>query len=198
MKKLFMIMCLLFTISAHAQFYSDSEISISVGIFSDYSELNSMKELSGKDVSWSVTGTEDAAHPIMTIPIDSKILAIGFERDWSTPLYLIKSSQYEPFMQAWAQLEALAGFTRQVDYSKVFYNTDYQSVYIPFVSGYGGLIYAIIVNVSQESAIAEISTDTHAESTQYYNIKGQPIEEDAKGQVIIKTEGNKVSKYINR
>ena len=52
---------------------------------------------------------------------------------------------------------------------------------------------------SKSSSINQVPNDSRVTTCQYFNIYGQSVElESSKGQIIIKKEGNKVTKFINR
>ncbi len=201
MKKLLAMMLVVFvSMSAKAQLYKSSEINVSFASWSDISMLETLKNNGGEEVNWSV-GMGPFMPAIATILVDNKFLSLGFYEGMIPSVNLPTFDGWDnmPFFQMWQSLEEKSDFSGKIDYSMVFYRSDYRYLYIPFVSQAGGRVYALVLELrSNESGIENIEAERTTGNASFYNMQGMKTDQDAKGQIIIKKEGNKVTKFINR
>lgn len=204
MKKVILILLMIFpTLAWGQQFYQQENVSTSYGY--GQSSFSSVVD---------ATIANGGARPTLSYNSDGSICATTFINNCFLVLKFVNNSeiyicgangscqklfdQYDDYKMGFYMQP---GFTGVLDFSKFVYNESAHDLFIPFTKGNTGYYMLHVKIESDPAGIESIYTSdsfTGDNSPQYYNLQGLPVDENAKGQVIIKKEGTKSTKYINR
>lgn len=123
---------------------------------------------------------------------------------WQTAMFKIDT--YDSDLQCWNvfnrtlsetesefEVPLVAHYTTGLHYIRIYFNAPQFFFYS------GDLKIQAYINGNPISGVHNLHYDgTSTQPIRYYDLQGNQVDPDAKGQVIIKTENGKASKYINR
>lgn len=206
MKKLLEMMLMLFPTLVWGQtFYSAENISTGYGYSS--SEFSSVIDATisagGPRPSFSY-GTDGSIYA--TTLINSNFMVLKFVGNTAIYLYGENGNEEKLFTEFDDigydynfGFTAQEGFTGVLDFSKIVYNESSKTLWIPYTKGYSGYYMLQIGIINNPAEVSSMQSNDMPDTTvEYYNLQGMSVDKDTKGQVIIKKEGAKASKFINR
>lgn len=129
---------------------------------------------------------------------NNKVLALTFSKSQGIRMYS-ENNVYKlsDTYSAIGSLEQQYWFN--IDFERIVYSPILDWLLIP--CGYHEYIghNAIAISFSPESSIAEIQSNIGNSNSEYYNLQGIAVDpENAKGQILIKTDGRTSEKILNR
>lgn len=212
MKKLIAIVMMMLPMLTWGQeFYQPSEIDVMWRVWDSSGTFNWLIE-SGQKVNVSINpkiqytnehGGSNSTYSVTEATVcfvrNNKLLALTFSKSQGIRMYT-ESSVYKLA----DTYSVIGGLVQQrwfnIDFEHIVYSPALDWLLIPCgyyeYSGYN----AIAINFNTGSGINDVYSNASFGDAEikYYDIQGLQVDKDVKDQVIIKTEGNKVSKYINR
>lgn len=212
MKKLLAMMLMLLPMVTVAQnYYEPSEIDAMWRVWDSSDTFNWLLE-SGEKVNVSINpkiqytneyGGSNSMYSVTEATVcfvrNNKLLALTFSKSQGIRLYTERN-----IYKLADTYSAIGSLVQQywfnIDFEHIVYNSALDWLLIPCgYYEYTGF-NAIAINFNTESGINNVYSNASSgeNEIQYFNIQGMQVDKDTKGQFIIKMEGNKVSKYINR
>lgn len=212
MKKLIAIVMMLFPMITWGQeYFQPSEIDAMWRVWDSSDTFNWLIE-SGQKINVSVNpkiqytneyGGSNSVYSVTEATVcfvrNNKLFALTFSKSQGIRMYT-EHSVYK-LADTYSAIGSLVQqYWFNIDFEHIVYSPVLDWLLIPCgyyeYTGYN----AIAINFNAESGINEVYSNSSSGENEikYFNIQGLQVDKDAKGQVIIKTEGNKASKYINR
>lgn len=210
MRKLFFILLTLLPATMYSQysslFYHANELNAQLRVWDSEADVDYLVD-HGKPVSWTYSfhTATNRCEMYCTYAKDGKFLTLGFN---SFRIYLCEGAGvatdfgqlFDDMFSYFEYYSFFSGFK----FEKIVYDIWWNRILIPIgTDPYSGMSYAISVYFEDNSTnIKEMSVgeeEFNESDTKYYNMQGQQVDlENAKGQIIIKTDGKKSKKIINR
>lgn len=212
MKKLLLTFLLLLPFVSNAQvFYEPSEIDAMWRVWDSADTFNWILQ-NGQKVNVSINpkiqftnefGGSNSIYSVTEVSVcfvrNNKILALTFSKSQGIRMYTEKNIyKLSDTFSAVNSLVQQSWFN--IDFENITYSPILDWLIIPcgyyYYSGYN----ALSINLNTEGGVYDVYTDSSVADTEakYYNLQGMPVDENSKGQVIIKKDQNGVSKYLNR
>ena len=212
MKKLIAIVMMMLPIITEAQnYYAPSEIDAMWRVWDSYDTFNWLIG-NGEKVNVSINpkiqytnehGGNTSVNSVTEASIcfirNNKLLAMTFSKSQGIRLYTEKDI-YKLADTYSVVANLMQQYWFDIDFEHIVYSPALDWLLIPCgyfeYTGYN----AIAINLNTGSGINDVYSDASSggDETKYFNIQGIQVDMNTKGQIVIKKDGNKVSKYINR
>lgn len=196
MKKLLMICTSLFTINClySQDFYSREDVVVEWKIWEDQYSWDYLINNS-KPVTVSCAPSIDGDGISLTYP--AEIVATYFRN--GKFIVLTFSDEYGIRIRGKHHGERIE-FLPYVDFSNIVYDPIYDRIMIPIGLEEDFPHYAICIDFNTSSAVRSIPfTKERKTNTKYYDLSGKTINpDDHKGKILIKSDGKKTEKFINK
>lgn len=200
-------MAMLFPIMAWSQtFYQPSELRVELKVWDSEADVDYLVD-NGKPVSWTYnydTGYSTGCNLFATYCYADKFITISFQND--NRIYLCNQSGVSSFENYFGELFGLLEYVPWFSgfkYSKIVYDIWWNRILIPVgTDETTGQSYAISIYFDGNgSNVQSVAPDSNFDegNVSYYNLKGQNVDlQSSKGQIIIKTDGKKTVKIVNK
>lgn len=203
MKKVFLALIILLPLLGKAQkFYDPSEISVELKVWDSEADVDYLVQ-NGKPLSyfWNFNCGYDGI--CATYLNKNKFVALHFKNNNTFELYDYSHMWPMTYLNGnLANLEYFPWFTG-FNFDKIVYDIWWNRILIPIGTDTStGHSYAIsIYFTDNESGIYTTTADEKLDDNNisYYNLQGQKVElESSKGQILIKTDGKRSTKILNK
>ena len=209
MKKYFVIaaiICSLFIPSfASAQnYYSEDEITIGWRYWTDTYSWDYLIS-NGKPVTISCSPNLNAEGSYLSFPTEivatclrhNKFLVLTFSKRLGIRLRCDNTPVQLSKYYSWSQVMNQSWF--EIDYEHIIYDATYDRIMIPCGTDYSGYPNALCIDLKDTSAARSVEVDRKEGKTRYYDLSGKAVDlEESNGKVVIKTDGRKSVKIINK
>lgn len=208
MKKVLLFLCVLLPTIIKAQnFYEPNELRVELLAWPTEGDVDYLVQ-NGKPVSWTFeygAGQPLGFNVFATYAHRNKFITLSFTND--NRIYLCNKSNIISFDVLFGEIFGLLQYMPYFsgfNYEKIVYDIWWDRILIPIGTDQSsGNSYAISVYFNNSSsAINSITSDNldfDEDNVEYYDLRGNSVDiEKAKGQILIKTDGRKSEKFINR
>lgn len=207
MRKLIVMMLMVLPMITLAQtFYQPSELRVELLMWESESDIDYLVD-NGKPVSWTYNfgiGNPMGFNMFATYCYNNKFITISFQND--NRIYLCDQSNVTSFENYYGEMYGLLEYLPWFSgfkYSKIVYDIWWNRILIPVGTDQSsGQSYAISIyfdNINSSAQDIKSENDFNNERISYYNLNGQMVDlESTKGQIIIKTDGQKYIKILNK
>lgn len=87
----------------------------------------------------------------------------------------------------------------EIDFEHIVYDSTFNRILIPCGIDEDGYHYAICIGFDASSSVESVKSNNDNQPATYYDLEGRIINPDNyKGNIVIKRQGNKSKKYINK